>query len=65
MTKHLKLIPLLALILLGFNGCCDKPKVITKIEYIKAKCPKLWIIDTNISTWQPLDINYTIEDDFK
>ena len=61
MLKRMTLISILALTALVFSACCDKPKLIEKIVYIKSKCPKLEPLDINNSTdYSDLNITYGV-----
>ena len=61
MLSKMILTSLLALTVLSFSACCDKPKVIKKIVYIKSKCPKLELLDINNSTdYSDLNITYEV-----
>jgi len=48
-----------------FSACCDKPRVIVKTEYVKAKCPRLQTFDVNKTNIAPLQIQYKVIKDDK
>ena len=48
-----------------FSACCDKPRVIVKTEYVKAKCPRLQTYDINKTVIAPLQLQYKVVKDDK
>ena len=48
-----------------FSACCDKPRVIVKTEYVKAKCPRLQTFDTKKTIMTPLQLQYKVVKDDK
>jgi len=61
MLKRTILISLLALTTLTFSACCDKPKIVEKIVYIKAKCPKLEPLKfDDLTDYSDLNITYEV-----
>ncbi len=61
MLKRMILTSLLALIALSFSACCEKPRVVEKIVYIKSKCPKLEPLKfDDLTDYSDLNITYEV-----